>query len=49
MASLFPDKGGHQIRAADGPELVRGSQTGPGGAGYLLARPGPDPRQAAPT
>ena len=26
----LPDKGGHQIRAADGARLVRGSQTGPG-------------------
>jgi hypothetical protein len=46
---LLADKGGHQIRAADEAELVRGSQTGPGGAGCLLARPEPDPQQAAPT
>jgi hypothetical protein len=39
----FRTKAATRRAPADGPEFVRGSQTGPGGAGCLLARPNPTP------
>jgi hypothetical protein len=48
-ALLLSDKAATRSAPPTGPNLVRGSHTGPGGAGCLLARPEPDPEQAAPT